>query len=552
MKSPASFYLLAVTVLLQPRLRAAVVVTAESARSPENQVFQFMQRETFAYAADSTVDATAYLWIPEKCARLRGLLIFGQNVTEHSLVGHAAIRGACAANDLGIVWTTPSFFSTKNKEPGKTVAFLQHLLDGLASSSGYAEVAAVPWLPLGESGHLLMVDQLLDGAPARCIAGIYVKNAHYFCQNRVTPILVAVGTAQEWDQDKIDIRSRWNDLAFYRAIITERAAHPRWPVSLLIDGGSGHFECPEPMARYFAAYIAAAVKARVPSDPAQGLLPIGERAGFVAGFALPVESPRRPIALAQAVLADQSLPWFFNETLANEASASAAINWQAASQLPAFLDAAGKVAPMLFRGVTNPVPLETGADGISFTIRGCLLPARPENFAAAGQLLAQAPGEPSPEWVCGPITPLGGGRFRIALDRTWPKSPVVVALRHPGTPAIRAAVQPGYLSLKPNAAGAAQSITFATIPDQAEGTVSIPLAATADSGLPVDFFVVAGPAVVEHGRLVFAPLPPRARRPVKVTVTAWQWGRSAEPRVRTATPVTRSIFITAAPAATNR
>ena len=302
MRSPAWLFLFVAAALVRPALRAAVVATPESVRSPENQVFQFMQRESFAYAADSTVDATAYLWIPEKCGRLRGLLIFGQNVTEHSLVGHPAIRGACAANDLGIVWSTPSFFSTKNKEPAKTVAFLQHLLDGLAASSGYTEVATVPWLPLGESGHLLMVDQLLDSAPSRCIAGIYVKNAHYFCQNRETPILVAVGTAQEWDQDKIDIRTRWNDLAFYRAIIMERAAHPRWPVSLLIDGGSGHFECPAAMARYFAAYRPAAVKARMPSDPAQGLLPIGDRAGFVAGFALPGESPRRPIALAQAAL----------------------------------------------------------------------------------------------------------------------------------------------------------------------------------------------------------------------------------------------------------
>ena len=66
----------------------------EPLRTPENQVFQFVQRDTFTYADGQTVKPAAYLWIPETCRRLRGLLILGQNVTEHTLVGHPAIRAA--------------------------------------------------------------------------------------------------------------------------------------------------------------------------------------------------------------------------------------------------------------------------------------------------------------------------------------------------------------------------------------------------------------------------------------------------------------------------
>lgn len=529
-------------------LQAGPALAPQELRTPENQVFQFVQQETFAYAEDNTVTAAAYLWIPDHCQRLRGLLILGQNVTEHTLVGHPAIRAVCAANDLGIIWSTPSFFSTKNKNYGKTVAFLQHLLAGLAESSGYAEVASVPWLPMGESGHLLMVDQLLDEVPQRCIAGIYVKNAHYFCQNRETPVLVAVGTAQEWDQDKTDIRTRWNDLSFYDAILKERAAHPHWPVSLLIEGGSGHFDCTESMASYFADYIAAAVRARVPADLSQGLMPVDDHNGLVAGLPLPEHRPCRPVALEKADLTQRALPWFFNETLANAAYAAAAINWKAATQVPVFLDPRGLPVPMTFRGITNPVPFETGDDGVSFELKGSLLPSIPESFAAAGQPLARAPGTPTVEWICGPVASLGEGRFRIALDRTWPKSPICVALRHAGTQEIRDAVQPGYLSLKPNTGGSAQSITFAEIPDQMMGTTSIHLTATADSGMPVQFFVVAGPAIVKSNFVTFTPIPPRTRLPLKVTITAWQWGRSVEPRVRTAAPVTRSFFIIGGPA----
>jgi hypothetical protein len=31
--------------------------------------------------------------------------------------------------------------------------------------------------------------------------------------------------------------------------------------------------------------------------------------------------------------------------------------------------------------------------------------------------------------------------------------------------------------------------------------------------------------------------------PIKVTVVAWQWGRSSEPKLKTAEPVERSFFL---------
>ena len=524
---------------LGPRLVLSAEPSDETLRTPENQVFQFMQRDSFEYAPDNRVNATAYLWIPEHCRHLRGLLIMGQNVTEHTLVGHPAIRAACAANDLGIVWSTPSYFSTKNKDHARTVAFLQKLLNSLASTSGYAEVATVPWLPVGESGHLLMVDALLDGAPERCIAGIYVKNAHWFCTNRRTPILVFVGTAQEWDQDKVDIRSRWKTLDFYGAFLKERAAHPDWPASLYVDGGSGHFDCPEAMARYFADYIAAVSKARIPADPSQPLVPVDLSAGFTCGLRLPGQPEEH--AVSSALATDRRRPWFFTRDLAEASLEGSSINWSAQSQVPAYLDSTGKPVAMTFRGVTNPVPLVTGADGISFEIRAALLPAIPPNFVGAGEPLARTPGDPSVEWLCGPIAPVGGGRFRICLDRTWPQSPVCVAARKSGTDSVRAAVQPGYLTLKRNTEGVAQTIAFDPLPDVRASVGSLPLVARSSSGMPVEFFVVAGPATVDHGRLLFTTIPPRTRLPVRVSVTAWQWGRAVSPQVQTASPVTESF-----------
>ena len=74
------------------------------------------------------------------------------------------------------------------------------------------------------------------------------------------------------------------------------------------------------------------------------------------------------------------------------------------------------------------------------------------------------------------MEPLGGDRFRMALDRTWP-SPIYVAVRHPGTDKIRAVVQPGQISRDNHSTGLPQKITFEQIPDVKAGTKSIRLAA---------------------------------------------------------------------------
>ena len=543
-------------------LTAADSAPPETLHSPVNQVFQFSQSGDFSGWADgSKTSATAYLWIPEDCKKLRGLLILCANVPEHMLVGHPAIRAACAANDLGIVWCARSFFNFKAKDEGaKDVAFLQQLLDGLAKTSGYSEVATVPWLPMGESGHLLMVDALVENAPQRCIAGIWIKNCHLPPKNRDVPAFVAYGSAQEWSQDKSDYRTHWNSIdTNYAGILNERKSHPDWPLSFVLDGSSGHFDCSERLTQLFARYIDLVAKARLSDDGSTNLKPIDLSKGYLADLPVPGHENHAPVAYADAPPDGRALPWFFDKAFAEEAQSFSAINWKADSQLPAFTDATGNTFPYTFNGITwvyldktgpalpdGTIPpfLETEADGITFAVKGTMLDKLPSNFVAPGEPLAQAPGPPSVEWLCGCVEPLGNGKFRIALDRTWP-SPIYVALRHPGTDTIRAVVQPGQITRDGNTDGAPQKIIFDKIDDVKAGTESIPLKATSDSGLPVSFYVETGPAIIKDGKLVFTKIPPRSQFPISVTVAAWQWGRHTAPPIKRADIVKQTFQILA-------
>ncbi|MDR1601154.1 MAG: hypothetical protein LBS42_01835, partial [Tannerella sp.] len=92
--------------------------------------------------------------------------------------------------------------------------------------------------------------------------------------------------------------------------------------------------------------------------------------------------------------------------------------------------------------------------------------------------------------------------------------------------------------------GKPQTVSFAGIADVPYDSRSpIPLHATSDAGLPVCFYVTEGPAEIIDSRLVLTAMPPRAKFPVKVTVTAWQYG--IDGKVQTAEPVARSFYITA-------
>jgi hypothetical protein len=167
----------------------------------------------------------------------------------------------------------------------------------------------------------------------------------------------------------------------------------------------------------------------------------------------------------------------------------------------------------------------------------------PEGFVGAGEKLAKTPGEPEVEWLCGPVVPLGNGRFRIAVDRG--AKTTYVALRKAGSDSIRSVVQPAGIDLNSlrNSDGAPQVITFDKLPDVPAGTKSLPLSAKSDSGLPVEFTVISGPATIEGNNLVFTPVPPRTKYPLEVTVGAWQWGRSTDPKVKTSDMVKQTFRI---------
>ncbi len=524
-------------------LLTVAICAGAPARSPENQVFQWsVTAVNEDWPEESRNSSTAYLWIPETCARVRGLLVLGANVPEHMLVGHEAIRAACARHDIGIVWAVPTFWNFRKEFKGREetqVRFLERLLGRLAEVSGYDEVATAPWFPIGESGHLLMVCGLVDARPEKCAAAICVKNPQE-PRNKSVPMLWTLGTGQEWGQTKTDVREAWVDSGHYDKWTADRAASG-WPLSLVIEFGTGHFYCSEAMAEYFAAYIDAAATARLPRSDTAQLAPVRLQDGVLAHLPLPGQTDLRIIPYADASPVERTRPWFFDARQAAEAQKLSTADTNAAPQLVGFATGEGaRAEPYALNSVTK---IFVKGDG-KFAVKPVMLDRIPDGFVGAGEPLAKASGNPVVEWICGPYAPDGPDRFRVALDRTWTgRAATYLIARHEGDATTRRTVQPAHITIEPNKDGTPQTIAFDPVADVPAGTQSLRLSARSDSGLPVSFFVAAGPAVIEGDELKFTPIPPRAKFPIEVRVAAWQWGRAGTSPVQTAGPVFRTFKI---------
>jgi hypothetical protein len=49
---------------------------------------------------------------------------------------------------------------------------------------------------------------------------------------------------------------------------------------------------------------------------------------------------------------------------------------------------------------------------------------------------------------------------------------------------------------------------------------------------------------VEDGIIKFTPVPAKSKFPVKVTIVAYQWGRTIEPLYQSAEPIEQTFYIT--------
>jgi hypothetical protein len=137
--------------------------------------------------------------------------------------------------------------------------------------------------------------------------------------------------------------------------------------------------------------------------------------------------------------------------------------------------------------------------------------------------------------IVGPVLQIGPGAFALNLDRSIytanrRNNDIWLLASQLGDDQYKSIVQQVMVRAQPNKDGMPQHITFPEIVDQKPDVKQLKLLATSDAKLPVHYYVREGPAEMKGDTLVFSPIPPRGKLPFTITVVAWQWGTSKEPK----------------------
>lgn len=508
--------------------------------------------------------ARAWLWIPPNCERVRGVMVAQHNMEEISILENPKFRAALAEMNFAEIWVAPFFDHEFRFTEGAGDTF-DSMVATLAEASGYEELKFAPVAPLGHSAAASWPYYFAAWNPGRTLAALSVSGQWpYFRDKIFAPDI--------WGDRTIDFVPCLESMGEYEAAndwsregLWERQQHPKTPLSMLANPGQGHFASTDAKVEYLALYLKKAVQYRVPKNwdatSPPNLIPIDPaKTGWLADKWRRNQPPSASAAPVGEYKGDPKQAfWFFDAELARATEKYEAAFRGLKPQLVGYMQD-GKMVPQKDSHLQVDLKFEPQADGVTFKLAGAFYDAVPSGsprLPGWTGLPTNAPlghagsGDISIDRISGPFEKIAPDTFAVRFQKetlqvTNARSyELVLAATHPGDADYKPAVQQAHLFVPArNTQGAEQHISFPKIPDQKAGVKSLPLGAASDANLPVYYFVREGPAEMEGNVLKFTPIPPRAKFPVKVTVVAWQYGRGAEPKLKTAEPVERSFFIT--------
>ena len=498
----------------------------------------------------------AYLWIPPQCRHLRGVLLGLQNMLERPMFEDPEIRAAVASSDMAIVWISPGAWPGKLDVPEQpslkfsptddAIAGVQRVLADLAHESGYSEIKFAPLLVTGHSAASPFVWGMAATEPNRVFAALPYKGYNVGVIPAGVPTLQVEQEWAEWGKT-------WGEV-WHKELTDLADMRKKDPAALLggfADLGSGHFDWHHDSAHVIALFIRKAAQYRLPAEASEAapvtLKPISPKSGVLVD----------PNVLGTAQFA--AVPyeewkgdpgdafWYFDREMAEAVDSYMRVQL---NKLPQAIDFAvnGHRAPLVDNGFAVIKP-EFLPDGITFRVHAESLTASPSATLYPNATLGHATTSITYRVGSGALRQTGPDTFQVVarsgglLRQGQPWEPWILAYQ-PGDDQYRSADKPAHILIDVrNTQGASQTITFPRVPDVRQEQHQIHISATASSGLPVQLYVEFGPAVIEGNTLHLLPIPPRSRYPVRVIVSAFQWGRVGPKPIKTTGPQTQEFFI---------
>jgi hypothetical protein len=508
----------------------------------------------------------AFLWIPPDCKQVRGVVVGQNNMLEEGILQHPDFRKALAQLGFAEIFIAPTFDTWQNPtNNAATNGKFDALLKSLGDESGYTELQFAPIIPIGHSAMASFPWNFAAWNPARTLAILSVHGD--------APQTDLVGNGRpnvDWGGRNIDGipglmvmgEYEWWEKRITPAFVFE-TKYPATPVAFFCDAGNGHFNSSEQLVNFLTMFIRKAAELRLPAgmplDQPAKLKSINPRDAWLMDRWHRDQPPSAPSAPYAKYTGNRSEAfWCFDKEMAQAVEKNYVRERGKLPQLTGFMQDGKPVAvnPKAFELVRLQVPPLDAT--LTFHLQGTFLdtvpPGNPEvwtgltNGTPIGHSIDGGPVELSR--ITGPVEQVDLDTFAIRFNRlSMPvdrrMGDIWLVAKHPGDVKYKSAVEQALMKIPFQLNdGAEQEITFPKIPDQKVGIKLLALNATSSARVPVYYYVREGPVEVDGDTLIFTVIPPRAKYPVKVSVVAWQYGRSVEPKLKSAEPVERDFFIT--------
>jgi len=493
----------------------------------------------------------AFLWIPADCKQVRAVIVGNHNMLEEGILEHPDFRQKMAGLGIAEIWITPGLDQVWEPNKDNAQAAFDQMMDSLAEVSGYYELKYAPVIPMGHSAmatfpwnfaaqnneRTLAVLSIHGDAPSTNLTGYGRPNLDW-SQLKIDgiPGLMVEGEYEWWE-------SRVQPALNYKK------ANPKSCVSFLCDAGRGHFDFSEQLVHYLGVFIEKAVKYRLPKsssiDKTVKLIPVNPQKGWMVERwhkdSIP-EAKAAPCLLYKGK--SDSAFWYFDKEMAKLTETIYASQRDKKEQYLGYIQNQ-KLLEFNPRHFARYVgKFEPDADGLTFHISPAftdsLHVATVDHHAISKTMITR---------ICGPVEQVNDTTFtvrfyRMGLNNKKRTGDFWLIAANDGDNKFKSAIQQFNMHIPyPNKEGLEQKISFDSIPNVIQGIKSVNLHATASSGMPVYYYVQEGPAEIMGSTLVFTKIPPRSKFPVKITVVAWQYGRSMEPKIQTAEPISRNLYV---------
>ncbi|WP_195591347.1 hypothetical protein [Bacteroides finegoldii] len=530
-------------VLLSLFMQVAKVAAAPWQWSVE--IKELISEETNAHPS-------AYLWIPENCKQVRAVIIGQHNMTEETIFEHPEFRKNMGKLGIAEIWITPGIDQRWDVTKG-TQQIFETMMKNLSEVSGYTELEFAPVIPIGHSAMATYPWNFAAWNPERTLAVLSIHGdsprTHLTGYGRANldwgtrtiegiPSLMVMGE-DEWWEDRLITSFDY------------RREYRNAPLSFLADAGHGHFDISDELIDYLSLFLKKTVEYRLPEhsslDAPIQLIPVEAKNGWLADRWRKNEKPTAEAASYDKYKGDRNHAfWYFDKEMA-DATEKYYANERGKTEQYIGFEQKGKLITFNPKSHVRMFPsFQPEADGVTFHLKAVYTDTLRNEYSKEHSTHPIRMSR-----ICGPVEVVNDTTFtvrfyRMGLDNPKRTGGICLMASVKQDHKYRSAVQQVEIRIPyRNKEGIPQRIIFPKLSDVKASVKEISLNGTADSGLPVYYYVKEGPAEIKGDKLVLTKIPPRAKFPVKVTVVAWQYGRSGEPKVQTAEAVEQSFYITA-------